>query len=282
MVAGRYRKTQYLIGPILFPIYAFALKGVFWFYLVPWFFAWIGFLIFSPSFRAARPGLEALGPLGAWLELAMWTFGLVTAGFAILDRSQARTRLLAWNPRQLPAPRDPHRIPRSSSVAEIVARRRPAVVGGAADPGPGSSWLVEKLMGPAGHASVWLDFRQRAFVPVTVLTLVSIVLAAVNLFRPRWTRLRIGVRAGDYGATAAILLAVVATHSDRFMASWRMISGTQRLASEIEMLARVIDLSVYLMLLIGGLICLGIFLHDLARLFKWKAANGAHPSVVGS
>jgi len=36
LVANRYLPQQYLIGPVLFPIYSFVLKIVALFYLVPW------------------------------------------------------------------------------------------------------------------------------------------------------------------------------------------------------------------------------------------------------
>src|SRR5215472_15930521 len=48
LVAGRYLPQQHLIGPVLFPAYAFVLKIVGLCYLLPWALVWVGFMIFDP------------------------------------------------------------------------------------------------------------------------------------------------------------------------------------------------------------------------------------------
>jgi hypothetical protein len=56
LVANRYSPQQYLIGPVLFPIYRFVLKIVGSCYLVSWVLAWIGFMSFALSGHAQDSG----------------------------------------------------------------------------------------------------------------------------------------------------------------------------------------------------------------------------------
>src|SRR4026209_499396 len=51
LVANRYLPQQYLIGPVMFPVYRFVLKIVALCYLVPWVLVWIGFMTFDPGYR---------------------------------------------------------------------------------------------------------------------------------------------------------------------------------------------------------------------------------------
>src|SRR6202171_5178307 len=54
LVANRYAPRQYLIGPVLFPIYRFVLELVALCYLVPWVLVWIGLMTSAPGYRAAH------------------------------------------------------------------------------------------------------------------------------------------------------------------------------------------------------------------------------------
>src|SRR5450432_1570588 len=49
LVANRFLPQQHVIGPVLYPIYAFVLKIVALCYLVPWILVWIGLMAFSPA-----------------------------------------------------------------------------------------------------------------------------------------------------------------------------------------------------------------------------------------
>jgi len=48
-VAHGYGPQRYLIGPVLFPIYALILKAFALFWVVPCLFVWLGFVLFSPT-----------------------------------------------------------------------------------------------------------------------------------------------------------------------------------------------------------------------------------------
>ena len=94
-------------------------------YLVPWILVWIGLMIFNPAYRAEHSGGALLGVLVSfrssfWLT-AFISVGVVTIVFAVLERVQANTRFMeGWDPHKLPPVRDPNRIPRSSSILELV------------------------------------------------------------------------------------------------------------------------------------------------------------------
>jgi hypothetical protein len=99
IVAARYRKPQYLIGPELYPIYAFVLLIV---------LAAIGLSAAITGVVAVSvTGGDAARGLGAALNVA-WTGGLaaigaVTAIFAVLQRTGASERIaLDWSIRDLP------------------------------------------------------------------------------------------------------------------------------------------------------------------------------------
>jgi hypothetical protein len=191
LVANRYSPQQYLIGPVLFPIYRFVLKIVALCYLVPWVLVWMGFMIFDPGYRAQHSGGALIGTLASlwgplWLT-AFFAFGAVTIVFAVLERAQAKSRFLEdWDPRKLPAVRDPNQISRASSIFELVANtvfcvwwiemRSPVVLGQSA---------VRITLAP-----VWPYF----FWGFLLLALANIATSGVNLFRPYWTRVRASMR----------------------------------------------------------------------------------------
>ncbi|HEY6358060.1 MAG TPA: hypothetical protein VIX35_07440, partial [Vicinamibacterales bacterium] len=192
LVANRYLPQRHLIGPVWFPIYVFVLKIVVASSLVPWIVAWIGLLIFDPAYRAGHAGAGWLDELGAawggfWLAVTI-AIGAVTIVFAVLERAQATSGLLEnWDPRKLPAVRDARRIPRLSSTFDLVAN---VVFCSWWVVAMRSSLVLDRPDVRIALAPVWHLF----FVAFLTLALLNIVVAAVNLLRPYWTRGRAAVR----------------------------------------------------------------------------------------
>jgi hypothetical protein len=111
LVAGSFLPQQYLIGPVLFPIYSFVLKMVALFYLVPWILVWIGLVIFDPAYRAHHLGVGLLDDWVAFWEIVFFAFAAITAVFAVLERVQAKTKFLDnWDPRKLPSVVKRHKL----------------------------------------------------------------------------------------------------------------------------------------------------------------------------
>jgi hypothetical protein len=191
LVANRYQPQQFLIGPVLFPIYTFALKVVACCYLLPWVVALIGLLTYSESYRTQHGGwLSALGQAwgGFWVT-SLLVVGTVTVVFAVLEQVQAKSHFMEkWNPRKLPPVKDPNRIKRSTSIAEIVAN---AVFG--------VGWWLAYFSTPllvnrpelrVRLTPMWTYF----FFGFLCVSLANIALSAVNLAHPYWNIHRGAIR----------------------------------------------------------------------------------------
>jgi hypothetical protein len=188
-VAGRFLPQRHLIGPAFFPIYTLILKGITIFYLVPWLGAWLFMVLFLPSYRAAHPGLELLGTLRGFWNIALYSFLFTTVGVALLERSAEGTGLIdqwdrKWNPRHLPAARDPFRISRGESVGQFLGGLVFALYWLAVFRLPHIPDLEIGFAPILAHTLYW---------PVLILALAGSAVAAWNLVRPRWTRPRLVV-----------------------------------------------------------------------------------------
>jgi len=187
LVANRYRPQQYLIGPVLFPAYRFVIIIVALCYVIPWVLTWIGLVIFDPNYHADLG--RTFGPLlGTIWFTTFVALGTVTLVFAILERVQPNlTFLKDWDPRCLPAVRDPNRISRINSTVEIAANLAFAV------------WWVTDMWSITvfNHAGVRIVFAPvwKIFLWAFLLIAVAhILLAIANLARPYWTWLRASIQ----------------------------------------------------------------------------------------
>jgi hypothetical protein len=185
LVAQRYLPQRQFIGPVLFPIYCFVLKIGAWGFFVPWLLVWLACVVLSPAYRAANP-IHKLGEMALTLLYPAFFFG--TLAFAFFEKLIVKSLLTEdWDPRKLPPLRDPNRIPRSSSIFEIIV-------------GIG---LIVWWAGTVGfHINIQFWSVGITLAPVwryllcgfLLVSLVSVGLAGVNLFRPFWTPLRSSVR----------------------------------------------------------------------------------------
>jgi hypothetical protein len=188
LIAERYLPSQqYLIGPVLFPVYRLVLKMLLCGYIAPWLLLWIGLLIFDP-YRAEHSGLTQIANLRSLWLIMLYSVFLITAAFAFVERFKLKSWLVkGWNPRKLPAVRDPNRISRSDSTFELAG----SIVYIALWLNLMSSATVFNIAGgritlaPATRYFVWAIF---------FLAIAGIGVCSVNLFRPYWTRLRASVR----------------------------------------------------------------------------------------
>ncbi|HEX7185657.1 MAG TPA: hypothetical protein VF756_27780 [Thermoanaerobaculia bacterium] len=241
-VAGRYLPQQYLIGPVLLPLYRLVLKMVLGFYLIPWLLVWFSFVLFVPTYRAEHPGFSLLGTLGTWWITAVYVFGFVTAGFAFAERRLARSGFFdSWSPRKLPVARDPNRIPRSESIGELVGGMVFVL------------WWVDLLRLPSipgvtvTPAPLWSSF----YWPILLVVLASVVLAGVNTFRPWWTRMRSGLHLAIDSLGLALVCYLFTT------GPWVRITASNLPMEKAAELAEWINLSVLITLAVAAVI-LGI------------------------
>lgn len=198
LVAGRFQPQQHLIGPPWFPLYVFVLKLVLLWVLLPLCILMASGTALLRTQDRAMAFLQTLG--GFWMG-ALTAFATITIVFAVLDRFQHKLYQKDWDPRKLPAvpkPRDPRKIPRAGSIAEIIwglifvlwwvdALRIPAIPGNAAH---------------VTMAAVWQQF----YWPVLLVSLAGMILACANLARPWWSRLRAGIRLATDATIVVIAL----------------------------------------------------------------------------
>jgi hypothetical protein len=201
LVANRFLPQQSLIGPVLFPIYLFVVKVVMIGYMVPWALVWIGMMIWNPTYRAHQLShslFEAVASAwSAWWGTAFLAVGTVTIVFAILERVQAKQHFLEeWNPRKLPAVRNPNLITRPTASFELLVNAICVVVWASNMYTPVTMISeVRFSVSPLWHWFFW---------GFLVVSIVNTALAAVNIARPYWTTQRAIIRLLSDAAGSAL------------------------------------------------------------------------------
>ena len=117
LMANRYLPQQHLIGPELYPYYRQALSMVLFWVVVPitLFFGAIA------SIYSNQPADVWGRVLGAVWNGAIYSVGIVTIVFSILEREKVRiTALDRWNPASLPEPAEGREIQRKDSVFDLI------------------------------------------------------------------------------------------------------------------------------------------------------------------
>lgn len=183
VVAARYGRTQYLIGPSMFPVYWLVLKiasigGL----IMRWIIAMVAIASSRDPAAAIAPEIFSvpfvLVPVFAW----------VTAAFAVAEVCGARFHIKVskdWNPRSLPViNREPGNTPRVSSIFEILFGGLFVVwwqsVPPAATPLPGIVML----------APIWAALHW----PILLLAVFTIAQSVMNLVRPQLTPAKLALR----------------------------------------------------------------------------------------
>ena len=198
VVASRYSREPhpYVIGPVVYPAYRMVLRVA-----LP--IVVLGQLVASVvMLLEGRSPLAAVGSFwgGAWLSL-LFTLGVITAVFAMIDRNQAGL-FAKWDPRKLPTLRKETRtVSRLASIAEIAIISvaiawwvsAPHYLGAIFDEG-----AIRFLRAGPGLLSL--------YVPFLLLMVATMVRPVVNLFQPHWIRFRLAARMAT-AALSGLLLA---------------------------------------------------------------------------
>jgi len=235
LVAGRFLPQRCLIGPTLFPLYAFVLKLIAGFYVLPWLLVWLFFVIFVPSYRAEHPGLDLPATVQSLWLIAIHLFAFVTLAFAFLERSEAKSVLFArWNIRNLPAARDANRLSRGSAVASIVATTVFIL------------WWVNVASFPAPRTARMAPVLLGYYWPVLLLLLAAIPIAVVDLFHPWWTRGRAAARLAIDGAWAVVACLLLVS------GPWIHLSITNLPPDRAAAVVRWVNLPVLITLVVIG------------------------------
>jgi hypothetical protein len=270
IVASRYRQPsfQYLIGPVLFPLYWFVLKTLLWIAL--------GVCVLNSValLTSGEPLRQLLQGVLAFAHAALPAFGWITLLFAVLDFLEAKFRLLdllnrRWDPRSLPSlPKHPQ-VRRSESIFGLVAGTVYVI------------WLLAVpyypylIFGPAASVLKLTPLWHRFYLPVVVLALGGLAQTAVNLARPDWTWLRAATRLVS-NVVALIILRSILDKTYPFVTA---IADTGNTGTRYEMLAAIVNVFISLALA-GAAIGLSIAvvvsawscLREFRRLIRGRAA----------
>jgi hypothetical protein len=180
-VAGRLGPQRYLIGPALFPIYAFVLKMVLLWILLP-----IFVFILGPINLANNGGDWALAVLNTFGALWSGLFiaaGIITLIFAVVERTSAQLGSeCKWDPLNLPPVRKNEPKPsRLKTVCEFGFNIF------------GLVWLllVPKypflILGPAAAFLKAAPILHTFYVPFVLLSVFALIRSGITLARPQWT-----------------------------------------------------------------------------------------------
>jgi hypothetical protein len=195
LVAGRYRKQQYLIGPMVFPIYWIVLR---WVLVVVVFAMSIGSVMLSVTGAGLAAALGSL----ARLPLAIiTTFASVTIACALLDYFQAKCDFFGkWDARTLPKLSKTRKQP--STTETVAALIFTAIFG--------IWWLVGLkrqflIFGP-GIAYIRFGPVWQSVYPLFVVSIVAeMVRHVIALLRPGWETGRLVVT-GFHRAISLLVL----------------------------------------------------------------------------
>ncbi len=260
IVAGGYRKTQYLIGPELFPMWIATMRMVL---MIGGAILLVGLVVNAASTNST-PVWVLQQVLAAFWPAFIWVFGIVTLVFAFNERMGRYRFKLAFNPRQLPPVRSPGRK-RFNLMAEIgmslvvllwwtgLLKFR--------------AWLPTPPAIDVHLASTWAPF----YVPVIVYTVAEIGVGLLALARPGWGRLNAGLGVAKYAAACVLVsLMFKAGH-------WVEVASASAPPHLVEMMTRGFDRWIQLGLMAAFVVFVikgGLEAYRLARLCGGHAGNG--------
>lgn len=196
-VAGRYRKTQHLIGPQMYPFWWKGLKVS---------LGWVAGVYLVLILLSIMAGRETLGFLDRIPSLSfalVFTFGIVTIGAALIERYGSPKLVARWRPHDLPPVGG--RLMRQRSPFEHAVEIGMSVIfllwwTGAISFRSVVPWWFDLQL-----ASVWDAYHA----PVVAFSLLDIAANTMALVAPGARRLNAGLMAAKFAAGSAILVGVL-------------------------------------------------------------------------
>ncbi len=258
-VASNYLPPRCLIGPALFPIYRFVVRLVVLGILSPIYVLIVGPLVVK---TAANPGLAGIQALWSLLMSALFSLGVITLVFAIIEFRSPRTSS-DWDPRRLPpAPPATH-----ADDLEPMSWYR-ATTGVFVSALFALTWvyLAQPQMAADFEgvhirlAPVW----RTLFWPILAVLLSGAVTGLAGLLRPNAARLHAAIRLVADALTLIVLGFLLGAHS------WIEIAAPGRPPTAIESSDKWTNLGLWISLMIVGVIVLAEGVRDARRLFRRK------------
>lgn len=256
VIAARYRKHQWLIGPELYPFYLHFLKIIVTIVVA----VVAGLALVKGALWAADPGDAIAGFLGGLWWGAASAIGSVTIVFALIERfgGSSLRHVGRWKPMELPE---------LNATQPSVYESAFEVTGGilillwwlGAIPTPqfgGSFRLVA--------APIW----QTLFWPVAGLMALQLAFNLVRWLRPRWRAVRAVL--GLVNAAAAIVIGAIVYRAGR----WILVAPTTMNPAQAASLQGAIDLSFRIGIVVVLIVWLLNFGGELWRALRSLAVPG--------
>jgi hypothetical protein len=236
VVASRYRKQQWLIGPDVFPFYLFVMKIVVLIILAVMLVVGVANILFGDH-NPLQAVLEAIG--GIWTSLLL-TVAIVTLVFAVLERAGfPKDHLQRWKPEQLPDVRI-KRKGRWESAFEVAGAIAFLLwwIGLIHIPIPTGGPNFQLLAGPI-FAQLWW--------PILALLSARLVQNLIAWLRPRWTKLTgLFNLATTIGMVALLALIYRAGH-------WATVISTGMPAGQAAELETSLNLGLRIAIVVVGI-----------------------------
>jgi len=258
-VASHYLPQQYLIGPVLFPIYQLVLKIVVLGVLLPVFLFVVAPIAIA---TVAHPTQALIKTLWDLAMSAVFTVGVVTVVFAIMERYPVKFQAFDnWDPRRLP------RIPKSTTESRGTLRAT-AVFELAASLIAATlfvAWFrttfdlggIRITLAPVWRSIYW---------PSLLVILSGVPKGWVSLIWPERTRLRFGFRVAINAAT--LLLVAVLLNAG----TWVDLTGPGFPAGDLVEAAKWTNFGIKISLIITAVIAAADAIPEGLRLFRKKTS----------
>ena len=256
MLAARYRKQQYLIGPAVFPIYRIVLKMV------------LVIVLFSMAITAVVVAVTgrglgaALGVLGQYPFGAISAFAWVTFVFALIDYFQAKFNFHAkWDPRTLP--KLSKVAPKPSATESFAGLFFGAIFG--------VWWLVGLkhqfwIFGPGIAAMHFGPVFQTIYPLFVVLVVADIVRHTIALLRPGWEKGRIAFRVFFRAMNLLVLYFLVS-------ASDLLVPG-DAVTPQLQPVIKGLNQAMHLCVIVAAIVTVAQVARDVYRYFDRDSENG--------
>ncbi len=245
MVAGHLGPRRYLIGPALFPIYAFVLKMVLVWILVP------VFLVILGPINVANSGGNWGSAIGTTLA-NLWSglfiaAGIVTLVFAIVERTSANLGAeCKWDPLKLPPVRKQER---KTSLAQTSCELIFGFFG--------LVWLLllphypVLILGPAAAFLKAAPLLHTFYVPLLALAAFGLVRSATVIARPQWTALPLWSQLLQTALTLILLHFVLKAAGQTPNGDWHpfvVAAGAAKNSAQTIRVAAIVNVSILLSL----------------------------------
>lgn len=274
VVAARLGPKRQLIGPALYPIYAFVLKMVLLWIQLP-----IFLFILGPINIAYANGNwgEAIGKTLSELWSAVFiAAGIITLIFAIVERTHTVAAIeCGWDPMKLPPMRKQERKP---SLVNTVCQLVFAVFG--------LVWLLLLphnpflILGPAAAilkaAPMWHGF----YLPMVLLTVLTILRPAIVLAKPEWNwfpSLGEAVQALLSLIVLNMILHAAGLTSGGDMQPFVVLTAAAKNSAQLTHVSAIVNVSILISLVCAWIgFCIALIVHT------WKFIRALRKASSGS